>query len=187
MAVVGLAWALLDAREARLPSRAGRFDDLDSARGQALEEAVHRRRRLVGQLVERVEHDLGSVPFVALDRIGRRPHELLADRLDAVVHERAAGGLTPDEILDRRAGPRIGAEAGSGGGMLRIEGRTAIVTGAARGIGLATARLLEAQGARVVAVASGLHTLEQLEAHSPDALLPDLSDTRAVTDLLGSL
>jgi phosphoglycolate phosphatase-like HAD superfamily hydrolase len=42
-------------------------------------------------------------------------------------------------------------------------------------------------GARVVAVASGLHTLEQLEAHSPDALFPDLSDTRAVTDLLATL
>jgi phosphoglycolate phosphatase-like HAD superfamily hydrolase len=42
-------------------------------------------------------------------------------------------------------------------------------------------------GARVLAVASGFHSLEQLEPHRPDALLPDLSDTRAVTNLLATL
>jgi len=38
---------------------------------------------------------------------------------------------------------------------LGIEGRTAVVTGASRGIGAATAGLLEAEGARVVAVSRG--------------------------------
>ena len=39
-------------------------------------------------------------------------------------------------------------------------------------------------GARAVAVASGFHTVEQLEKFSPDALLPDLSDTERVIRLL---
>ena len=38
---------------------------------------------------------------------------------------------------------------------LQIEGRTAVVTGASRGIGEATAALLEAEGARVVGVSRG--------------------------------
>ena len=38
---------------------------------------------------------------------------------------------------------------------LGIEGRTAVVTGASRGIGAAVARLLEAEGARVLAVSRG--------------------------------
>jgi phosphoglycolate phosphatase len=42
-------------------------------------------------------------------------------------------------------------------------------------------------GARVVAVASGFHSLEQLAAHRPDALLADLSDTPAVTRLLAEI
>jgi phosphoglycolate phosphatase-like HAD superfamily hydrolase len=42
-------------------------------------------------------------------------------------------------------------------------------------------------GARVVAVASGQHTVEQLGAHSPDALLDDLGDTEAVLKLLAEI
>jgi phosphoglycolate phosphatase-like HAD superfamily hydrolase len=42
-------------------------------------------------------------------------------------------------------------------------------------------------GARVVAVASGTHTVEQLEALSPDVVLPDLSDTPAVIRLLAEI
>lgn len=39
-------------------------------------------------------------------------------------------------------------------------------------------------GARVVAVASGFHSMEQLEVHRPDALLGDLADTPGVVGLL---
>ncbi len=39
-------------------------------------------------------------------------------------------------------------------------------------------------GARVLAVASGQHTVDQLRHYSPDALLADLSDTPAVVALL---
>jgi len=42
-------------------------------------------------------------------------------------------------------------------------------------------------GARVLAVASGQHTLDQLSAHSPDLLLADLSDTAAVLGLLAEV
>jgi phosphoglycolate phosphatase len=39
-------------------------------------------------------------------------------------------------------------------------------------------------GTRVLAVASGQHTVEQLNEHSPDAVFADLSDTEAVMALL---
>ena len=42
-------------------------------------------------------------------------------------------------------------------------------------------------GARVLAVASGQHTVVQLTEYSPDALLPDLSDTAAVISLLAEV
>lgn len=42
-------------------------------------------------------------------------------------------------------------------------------------------------GARVLAVASGAHSLEQLAAHRPDALLADLRDTPAVVRLLSEI
>ena len=42
-------------------------------------------------------------------------------------------------------------------------------------------------GARVLAVASGQHSVDQLRAYSPDALLPDLSDTTSVISLLAEV
>jgi phosphoglycolate phosphatase len=42
-------------------------------------------------------------------------------------------------------------------------------------------------GARVVAVASGQHTLDQLSQFTPDALLADLSETDAVLNLLAKI
>ncbi|HXF39877.1 MAG TPA: HAD hydrolase-like protein [Blastocatellia bacterium] len=42
-------------------------------------------------------------------------------------------------------------------------------------------------GARVLAVASGTHTAEQLKMHSPDAVLEDLSDTEFVLNLISSI
>ena len=42
-------------------------------------------------------------------------------------------------------------------------------------------------GARVLAVASGQHTVDQLKEYSPDALLPDLSDTAGVIGLLAEV
>jgi phosphoglycolate phosphatase len=42
-------------------------------------------------------------------------------------------------------------------------------------------------GAKVIAVATGAHTIEQLKSHAPDALLEDLSDTEAMLKLLGAI
>lgn len=42
-------------------------------------------------------------------------------------------------------------------------------------------------GARVLAVASGIHSLEQLDVHRPDALLADLRDTPSVVHLLSEI
>lgn len=42
-------------------------------------------------------------------------------------------------------------------------------------------------GAKVVAVASGKHSVQQLKELGPDAVLEDLSDTRAVVELLAEI
>ena len=42
-------------------------------------------------------------------------------------------------------------------------------------------------GARVLAVASGTHTVEQLKDYSPDALLADLNDTQSVLHLFANI
>lgn len=42
-------------------------------------------------------------------------------------------------------------------------------------------------GARVIAVASGQHTIDYLSRFTPDALLPDLSETRTVLELLAKI
>ncbi len=45
-------------------------------------------------------------------------------------------------------------------------------------------RCARASGARVLAVATGRHTIAELAAHEPDAVVPDLSDTDGVMRIL---
>jgi 3-oxoacyl-[acyl-carrier protein] reductase len=77
--------------------------------------------------------------------------------------------------------------------MFRLEGKTALVTGASQGIGESIARTIAACGARVVLAARSLEKLEHVaaaiagaggEAH---ALELDLADAESVADRLKSL
>jgi 3-oxoacyl-[acyl-carrier protein] reductase len=77
--------------------------------------------------------------------------------------------------------------------LFSLEGRTALVTGASRGIGEAIARRYAAQGARLVLAARSADKLEELatalraagtEAH---ALALDLADHESIADRLGGL
>jgi len=63
---------------------------------------------------------------------------------------------------------------------LGIEGRVAVVTGASRGIGAATAELLEADGVRVVRVSRG----EGIDVTAPDAAVRIAELAAAPVDIL---
>ncbi len=66
--------------------------------------------------------------------------------------------------------------------LFRLDGQVAIVTGAARGVGAATARVLAAQGARIAAVdndRSGLRAIVAEIGASAKGYLVDVSDVPA--------
>jgi 3-oxoacyl-[acyl-carrier protein] reductase len=74
-----------------------------------------------------------------------------------------------------------------------ITGRTAVVTGASRGIGAATARMLEQEGARVLAV-SRTEGLDVTDPRAPERIVaalggraPDILVNNAVTSFARSL
>ena len=67
-----------------------------------------------------------------------------------------------------------------------LDGRTALVTGASRGIGAATARALDRAGARVALCGRDREALDKVAAdldHAPVVLLSDLADATAPVEL----
>jgi len=77
--------------------------------------------------------------------------------------------------------------------MKRFEGKTALVTGASRGIGAAVAKSLAAEGAHVILVARSVGALEEVDdaiqnAGGSATLVPlDLTDTNAIDGLASPL
>ena len=73
------------------------------------------------------------------------------------------------------------------GGTMRLEDKTAVITGAARGIGLFTARRFATEGARValcdVDEAAGRKAVEEIQETSPDSLFfyLDVTDRKSIT------
>lgn len=75
---------------------------------------------------------------------------------------------------------------------MKLEGKSALVTGASRGLGARLARRLAERGARVVGVARGREALEAVvesiraEGHEAHALVADLGDKAAIHRLAGA-
>jgi NAD(P)-dependent dehydrogenase (short-subunit alcohol dehydrogenase family) len=67
----------------------------------------------------------------------------------------------------------------------RLRGKTALITGASRGIGRAIAETYSAEGASLVLTATTLESLESVAKNLPDAVIlaADLSDSRQVHQL----
>jgi 3-oxoacyl-[acyl-carrier protein] reductase len=62
---------------------------------------------------------------------------------------------------------------------LGLDGRACVVTGASRGIGLATARALSAEGARVLLVARDERRLREVAPEGAEVLAADVTDSGA--------
>src|SRR6185436_19580357 len=98
-----------------------------------------------------------------------------------------------DECQPLRSGPAPeapGRRGGQRGGlMFRLDGRTALVTGASQGIGEGIARLLAKQGARVVLAARSQEKLEALakEIDGSHPLVLDVSQPETFGEMLKSL
>lgn len=75
------------------------------------------------------------------------------------------------------------------GPMHDLRGRTALVTGASRGIGAATARALDEAGARVALVARSVTSLEEVAgtlAHDPVVIVADLAEDGSASEIAGA-
>jgi phosphoglycolate phosphatase-like HAD superfamily hydrolase len=91
----------------------------------------------------------------------------------------AFGAFGDDSEVREELGPHALRRAAAHHGVAFSPARTWIVGDTAHDISCG-----RAIGARTLAVATGGATADQLRVHAPDAVLPDLADTRAVLALL---
>lgn len=124
--------------------------------------------------------EAGADPAAVLDRIRDLPLATLA--------EMSQGRLTPamveDMVRSVNGGelPEPAAPQTAAGD--RFAGRTVVVTGAASGIGRATAQRIVAEGGRVVAVDLSAEGLTALAAAAPEgAVVPVAADVTRAEDL----
>ena len=113
--------------------------------------------------------DLAAVDLEVVAGVGDH-HEVVAHGVLQPARELRAPGAAAEED-DRSHGPRVYGEA------MRLEGRIALVTGGASGIGAATARRLAAEGARV-----GIADLNEAGARSVASEIDGLAVHMDVAD-----
>ena len=137
--------------------------------------------RGVKDLLERLRPDSRFLPTLLTGNVEKLAEAKL--RVVGIWHYFSGRGAFGGDAEDRDHLPAIAAERASELLGRKLPPENFIVIGdTTRDI--SCARYF---GARVLAVASGSHTVEQLERASPDALLTDLSDTERVIDLLARL
>jgi phosphoglycolate phosphatase-like HAD superfamily hydrolase len=172
----------------------------DLLRLHALEDSDENWRRLVAGYLKRLPGTLASHRGAVLPGVAALLEQLRARARTAVglltgnlregarlklghygLFEHFAFGGFGDHHLDRDEVAREALQAARAhlNGRVHLE-RTWVIGDTPLDV-----RCARAIGARVAAVATGWHPLEELEAANPDLLLPDLSDPRALLDRLG--
>jgi NAD(P)-dependent dehydrogenase (short-subunit alcohol dehydrogenase family) len=107
-------------------------------------------------------------------------------RRSSIVEPTPGHGAVPVSWPNRTKGSPTPSNRLSTVPPLELEGRTALVTGASRGIGAATAKALDRAGARVAMVARRQEDLETLAAemkNDPVVVAADLSQPEAPADI----
>src|SRR5439155_17692232 len=101
-------------------------------------------------------------------------------------HAQAGARGAPRRVRVSRGGAgAVAQDVTLGGVMVKLAGRVAVVVGASSGIGLAVARALAAEGARVHALARRVDLIERTERIVPRRL--DATDERAVAAFFAEL
>ena len=135
----------------------------------------------VRELLEALTRDSRFVPSLLTGNVERLAEAKL--RVSGIWEYFRGRGAFGSDAEDRNHLPAIAAERiGKHLGITLRPDRFVVVGDTPRDI--ACARHF---GARVLAVASGFHSADQLSQHQPDALLEDLSDTAAVVNMLAQI
>jgi phosphoglycolate phosphatase len=135
----------------------------------------------IQELLDAISQDRRFVPSLLTGNVERLAEAKL--KVAGIGHYFRGRGAFGSDAEDRDHLPAIAAErVASHFGLTIPPERFIIVGDTPRDISCA-----RHFGARVLAVASGQHTADQLRAHNPDVVFDDLTDTTAVVNLLAKL